>query len=249
MAKRFNEKREKALLASIDKELDSGYGKVDSEAIAAFDARDAAMGKGEVELFEKKLSKEEKKAAAKAAREAKKKAKGDGIKGSKSSENIEDMEEEEKKSETNGSYNNSSNGNDDNKKTELDMAALEAVLKSNELSIEEQQDVALEWLSSQQIAVTYTPKKGKIHANTRDINVSGVTVNFHGKPLIEETDVIINYGNRYGFIGPNGSGKVCSVFIVILSLIELVLLKSFVLVSLYILTNSKIDSLFSFTFE
>jgi ATP-binding cassette, subfamily F, member 2 len=38
--------------------------------------------------------------------------------------------------------------------------------------------------------------------------VSGVTVNFHGKPLIEETDVIINYGNRYGFIGPNGSGKV-----------------------------------------
>ena len=93
-------------------------------------------------------------------------------------------------------------------KSELDMAALEAALNSNELTMEERQTAAMEWLSSQQIAVTYTPKKGKIHANTRDINVSGVTVNFHGKPLIEETEVIINYGNRYGFIGPNGSGKV-----------------------------------------
>jgi ATP-binding cassette subfamily F protein 2 len=93
-------------------------------------------------------------------------------------------------------------------KSELDMTALEAALNSNELTMEERQTAALEWLSAQQIAVTYTPKKGKIHANTRDINVSGVTVNFHGKPLIEETEVIINYGNRYGFIGPNGSGKV-----------------------------------------
>lgn len=202
MAKRFNEKREKALLASIDKELDSGYGAVDTEAIAALDSRDAAMGKGELELFEKKMSKEEKKAAAKAAREAKKK-----VKESKSSDNMEGMDaaaDEEKKSES-GMTNGMGNGV---VKSELDMAALEAALNSNELTAEERQTAAMEWLSSQQIAVTYTPKKGKIHANTRDINVSGVTVNFHGKPLIEETEVIINYGNRYGFIGPNGSGKV-----------------------------------------
>ena len=30
---------------------------------------------------------------------------------------------------------------------------------------------------------------------------------FHGKYLIEETEVTLNYGNRYGFLGPNGSGK------------------------------------------
>ena len=206
MAKRFNEKREKALLASIDKELDSGYGAVDTEAIAALDSRDAAMGKGELELFEKKMSKEEKKAAAKAAREAKKKVK-DTMKGSKSSDNMEGMDatagDEEKKSES-----GMANGMGGAVKSELDMAALEAALNSTELSAEERQTAAMDWLSSQQIAVTYTPKKGKIHANTRDINVSGVTVNFHGKPLIEETEVIINYGNRYGFIGPNGSGKV-----------------------------------------
>ena len=38
--------------------------------------------------------------------------------------------------------------------------------------------------------------------------MGGVSVAFHGKLLLEETDVVINYGNRYGFIGPNGSGKV-----------------------------------------
>jgi ATP-binding cassette, subfamily F, member 2 len=200
MAKRFNEKREKAVLAAIDKELESGYGKVDEDAIAAMDARDAAMGKGEVELFEKKLSKEEKKAAAKAARESKKKAKeaGGGLKESKSTSTLGEYEVGEEKT----------CDSPQGVKSELDMAALEAALKSNELSPEDRQAAALEWLSSQQISVTYEPRKGKIHANTRDINVSGVTVNFHGKPLIEESDLIINYGNRYGFIGPNGSGKV-----------------------------------------
>lgn len=43
-----------------------------SEGLVALDCRDAAMGKGDEELFEKKLSKEEKKALAKAKRDAKK---------------------------------------------------------------------------------------------------------------------------------------------------------------------------------
>ena len=54
--------------------------------------------------------------------------------------------------------------------------------------------------------MTYEAKRGVIHANTRDINVGGVTVAFHGRHLIEDTEIVINYGNRYGFIGPNGSG-------------------------------------------
>ena len=65
----------------------------------------------------------------------------------------------------------------------------------------------LEDLNQNDIVVTYEQKRGNLHANTRDINVGGVTVAFHGRPLIEETQVVINYGNRYGFIGPNGSGK------------------------------------------
>ena len=61
---------------------------------------------------------------------------------------------------------------------------------------------ALDNLSKQNIIVNYEAKKGALHANTRDINVSGVTVTFHGKSLIEDTEIVINYGNRYGFIGP-----------------------------------------------
>lgn len=207
MSKRFNEKRAALAAAAIERELDSGYGKVDESANAEADLRAAAMGKGEEELFERKMSKEEKKAAAKAAREAKKKVKSKKDKKGGTDDGDED----------NGG-DGDANGNDSNKLTrsvesEIDMQrALEEALKDNELSPEAKRDAALEWLSLQNIVVTYEAKKGKLHANTRDINVSGVTVTFHGKPLIEDTELTINYGNRYGFIGPNGSGKSTGTF-------------------------------------
>ena len=134
------------------------------------------MGGGEAELFEKKLSKEEKKALAKAKRDAKKKAKGVPSK---------DSMEEEKKTDS---------------LPDIQALDLDA---HKDLKREE----ALEQLSKDNIIVTYESQKGGIHANTRDIKVSGVTVTFHGKPLIEDTNIDIHYGNRYAFIGPNGSGK------------------------------------------
>lgn len=189
MSKRYNEKRAKQAEMAVEKELDSGYGQVDEETNAAAALRAAAMGKGDEELFEKKMTKEEKKAAAKAAREAKKQAKSG--KGETSEKN------NTKNGETPADKPKDSN-------TEVDLASL---LKDNGDDPEARQDAALEWLSRQNIVVTYESKKGKLHANTRDINVSGVTVTFHSKPLIEDTDLVISYGNRYGFIGPNGSGK------------------------------------------
>lgn len=179
MSSKYNEKRNKQAMQAMDKELASGYGAVDSDALAARDVRDAALGKGEAELFEKKISKEEKKALAKAAREAKKKAKGKGSKA-----NTEDEEDEK-----------------------VDATKIMDNLVDMDAHEEAAKDAALDKLSEDNIVVTYESKKGALHANTRDINVSGVTVTFHGKPLIEDTQVVINYGNRYGFIGPNGSGK------------------------------------------
>lgn len=181
-ASAYNEKRRKAAEAAIDRELDSGCDKIDFDGMLANDTKDAAMGKGEEELFEKKLTKEEKKALAKAKREAKKKDK----KGSKS--NLAELEEE--------------------KKEEDDVAASLEKMNIDPNSEEGKLELALENLSKQNIVVTYEQRKGNLHANTRDINVSGVSVAFHGKLLVEETDLVINYGNRYGFIGPNGSGKV-----------------------------------------
>jgi ATP-binding cassette subfamily F protein 2 len=181
MSQRYNEKRAKAAEMAVTKELDSGYGAVDTDALAAADTRGAAMGEGEQELFEKKLSKEEKKARAKALREAKKKAK-------EPKEGKKDKKEdaEEKKEEA----------------PALNLDALDL-----DAHKDAKREAALDKLSDDDIIVTYESKKGVLHANTRDINVSGVTVTFHGKPLIEETEITINYGNRYGFIGPNGSGK------------------------------------------
>lgn len=176
---------------AMNKALDEGYGKADFESNANKDSRDAAMGKGEDELFEKKLSKEEKKKLAAAKREAKKKAKAE-------------------KDAANGKVPKAKKkGKGKEEPVEEKMSTLE--LAKNALdadaSEERKKEAALEKLSQDQIVVTYESKKGNLHANTRDINVGGVTVTFHGKPLIEETQIVINYGNRYGFIGPNGSGK------------------------------------------
>lgn len=185
MSQRYNEKRAKAAEYAMNKELDSGMEQINFDGELRKDVRDAAMGKGDDELFEKKLTKEEKKAKAKAAREAKKAAKIKKGKGStkKTKPPSAGLSSEEKKEES------------------------EIALTDEKDLKESQRERALEELSQNEIVVTYEQKKGNIHANTRDINVSGVTVNFHGKPLIEDTTVVINYGNRYGFIGPNGSGK------------------------------------------
>jgi ATP-binding cassette subfamily F protein 2 len=143
------------------------------------------MGAGDEELFEKKLTKEEKKALAKAKREAKKQ---DKIKNS-----------------TNSLLSLVSNETQEEKKEKEDDMASE--MMANLTLKERKRLIALDDLAKNDIIVNYEAKATKLHANAKDINVGGVTVTFHGKPLIEETEVVINYGNRYGFIGPNGSGK------------------------------------------
>lgn len=178
MPNAWAEKRAKEAEFQVNRELNAGGNGVDLEGMMARDTRGAAMGDGDEELFEKKLTKEEKKALAKAKREAKKKAKGS------SKKNAPVQEEEEEK------------------KDEMDT-------QPSFMSKEEKHQALLDDLAKNDIVVTYEAKRGALHANTRDINVGGVTVSFHGKPLIEETELVINYGNRYGFIGPNGSGKVC----------------------------------------
>lgn len=42
----------------------------------------------------------------------------------------------------------------------------------------------------------------------RDIKIDAYTLSFHGRLLIEGAEISLNYGNRYGLLGENGSGKV-----------------------------------------
>ena len=73
MGSRWNEKQRKKEEFAMNKMLDTGGDSLDFEGKMAQDCRGAAMGEGDEELFEKKMSKEEKKALAKAKRDAKKK--------------------------------------------------------------------------------------------------------------------------------------------------------------------------------
>lgn len=57
------------------------------------------------------------------------------------------------------------------------------------------------------IVTTFAQNAKTIHRNVRDIMVSNLTVTFQGAPLIEEAELSLNYGNRYGYIGRNGCGK------------------------------------------
>lgn len=43
----------------------------------------------------------------------------------------------------------------------------------------------------------------------RDIKLDAYTLSFHGRLLIEGAEIALNYGQRYGLLGDNGSGKVC----------------------------------------
>lgn len=45
---------------------------------------------------------------------------------------------------------------------------------------------------------------------SRDIKIDSYTLSFHGRLLIEGAEISLNYGQRYGLLGENGSGKVCS---------------------------------------
>jgi ATP-binding cassette subfamily F protein 2 len=41
----------------------------------------------------------------------------------------------------------------------------------------------------------------------RDIKIDAYTLSFHGRLLIENAEIALNYGQRYGLLGENGSGK------------------------------------------
>jgi hypothetical protein len=89
----WNEKQAKKAEFSMNKALDDGYGQTDFEGNADKDVRGAAMGHGDEELFEKRMSKAEKKAAAAAKRDAKRTARD-----AKNGKTKEEPVEEEKES-------------------------------------------------------------------------------------------------------------------------------------------------------
>ena len=154
-------------------------------------ANEAAMGGGDEAIFDKKLSKEEKKALAKAKREAKKAAK----------------------------QKDKGGGDDDDDKNNDDMAAKMKALKTGDdndvdnNTNKRSHDDGIDHEASDRLAaagtlVTYSANRKGVDARARDISVTNVTLQHMGAILLEETDVVLNHGNRYGLVGRNGCGKV-----------------------------------------
>ncbi|EKX54018.1 ATP-binding cassette sub-family F like protein [Guillardia theta CCMP2712] len=49
--------------------------------------------------------------------------------------------------------------------------------------------------------------EGGTESMSKDISVSGFSISVGGKILLEDAELLISAGNRYGLVGPNGQGK------------------------------------------
>lgn len=149
-------------------------------------ANAAAMGKGDDKFFEKKLTKEEKKALAKQKRMAKKEKKGKGSnKGSAGG--VEEVEV---------------------KDDEVLAKALEEAQRGlTDLQDTKKDSPAAEELAAQGTICTFSTSRKGVDERSRDINVTNVTLLHKGTAMLDATDVVLNHGNRYGLIGRNGCGK------------------------------------------
>jgi len=152
-----------------------------------------AMGGGDEQVFEKKLTKEEKKAAAKAKRDAKKKTKQSG-----------------------GDDEDNNNGTDTANDVQKTATMAKEVLNQTKDTLGEDgttteddgiDHVAADALAAAGTICTFSASRKGVDARARDINVTNFTLQHMGSVLLDETEVVLNHGNRYGLIGSNGCGK------------------------------------------
>lgn len=189
MSSSWHRKKEKLRLeAQARAERD----RVDEDDLVKDQTRDAAMGGGDDELYERKLTKEEKKAAAKAAREAKRKAKA-------------------KKNKKGGGGDDDENDDDGARATETARAALERARLLTASGDEGRSSVASndasDRLAEEGTICTFSTSTKGVDPRSRDINVQNFTLQHKGMVMLDECEIMLNHGNRYGLIGRNGCGK------------------------------------------
>lgn len=68
-------------------------------------------------------------------------------------------------------------------------------------------DDAIEALEKTKIDARTATGEWAATAKSRDIKITSFSVAYYGRSLVQETDLELNYGRRYGLIGSNGSGK------------------------------------------
>jgi len=183
MSSKWHQKKEAQAEFAFEKALQT---RANEEVDVSRLTSDSAMGGGDDEIYEKKLTKEEKKALAKKKRDAKKalrlKRKGGDEK-----------------------------GDDDGVDVAAKMKALELAKSDSNKPVQSKDDgiddEATEILAAEGTVCTFALNRKGVDARARDINVSNVTVQHHEGILLDECNVVLNHGNRYGLVGRNGCGK------------------------------------------
>ena len=56
-------------------------------------------------------------------------------------------------------------------------------------------------------AITTSTSKDKLPSTLRDIKVENLSIVLYGNELVKEAELTLNWGQRYGLLGPNGCGK------------------------------------------
>jgi len=66
---------------------------------------------------------------------------------------------------------------------------------------------AIEALEKTKVTARTATGEWAASPTSRDIHITSFSVAYYGRPLVQETDLELNYGRRYGLLGSNGSGK------------------------------------------
>jgi len=185
MSSKWHEKKKRLAEEQFERELRNSADDTTKNVIT-----EVAMGGGDEIVFEKKLSKEEKKALAKAKREAKRKAK-------KGDDGTDDNDNEQQGKQ----------------KQQLDAEQLlQAVHEDGQLQqqggLEDDgiDHAAADALAEAGTICTFSASRKGVDARSRDINVQNFTLQHMGTIMLEDTEIVLNHGNRYGLIGRNGAG-------------------------------------------
>jgi hypothetical protein len=55
--------------------------------------------------------------------------------------------------------------------------------------------------------ITTSTYQSRVHPNSKDVHLSDVRLILKGKEIMTDAEITLNWGQRYGLIGPNGCGK------------------------------------------
>jgi hypothetical protein len=89
----------------------------------------------------------------------------------------------------------------------VDAAAAISAVAGRAEAERDKKDEAVDKLADAGTICTYSQTASGVDDRSRDINVQNFTMLHKGTVFLDECEIVLSYGNRYGLIGSNGSGK------------------------------------------